>query len=29
VMGRDGRYIGQIPTGLPPKVMAATLQRYF
>jgi len=27
VMGRDGRYRGQIPTGLPPKVMAATLQR--
>ena len=28
-MGRDGRYLGQFPTGLPPKVMAATIQRYF
>ncbi len=28
VMGRDGRYMGQIPAGLPPKVMAATLQQY-
>jgi cytochrome oxidase Cu insertion factor (SCO1/SenC/PrrC family) len=28
VMGRDGRYLGEMPTGLPPKVMAATLQRY-
>jgi cytochrome oxidase Cu insertion factor (SCO1/SenC/PrrC family) len=28
VMGADGRYRGQIPTGLPPKVMAATIQRF-
>jgi len=28
VMGRDGRYLGQLPTGLPPKVMAASLKRY-
>jgi protein SCO1/2 len=28
VMGTNGRYVGTIPAGLPPKVMAATLQRY-
>ena len=28
VMGRDGRYLGQMPTGLPPKAMAATIERY-
>ncbi len=28
LMGRDGRYIAQFPTGLPPKVMAATIDRY-
>lgn len=28
VMGTNGRYLGSIPAGLPPKVMAATLQRY-
>jgi cytochrome oxidase Cu insertion factor (SCO1/SenC/PrrC family) len=28
VMGRDGRFLGQMPTGLPPKVMAATIKRY-
>ena len=28
VMGADGRYLAQIPTGLPPKVMAGSLQRY-
>jgi len=28
VMGTDGRYLGQIPTGLPPKVMASTIQRF-
>jgi cytochrome oxidase Cu insertion factor (SCO1/SenC/PrrC family) len=28
VMGRDGRYLGEMPTGLPPKAMAATLQHY-
>ncbi|HXS38733.1 MAG TPA: SCO family protein [Stellaceae bacterium] len=28
VMGSDGRYLGQMPTGLPPKVMAATVERY-
>jgi len=28
VMGADGRYLGQIPTGLPPKVMANSLQRF-
>jgi cytochrome oxidase Cu insertion factor (SCO1/SenC/PrrC family) len=28
VMGRDGRFLGQMPTGLPPKVMAATVERY-
>lgn len=28
VMGRDGRYLGQMPSGLPPKVMAATVERY-
>jgi len=27
IMGRDGRYLGEMPSGLPPKVMAATLQR--
>jgi cytochrome oxidase Cu insertion factor (SCO1/SenC/PrrC family) len=26
IMGRDGRYLGQMPTGLPPKVMAATIE---
>ncbi len=28
VIGPDGRYRGQVPTGLPPKVMAATIQRF-
>jgi protein SCO1/2 len=28
LMGRDGRFLGQFPTGLPPKVMAATIGRY-
>jgi protein SCO1/2 len=28
VMGTTGRYLAAIPAGLPPKVMAATLQRY-
>ena len=28
VMGTNGRYLAAIPAGLPPKVMAATLQRY-
>jgi len=28
VMGRDGSYVGQISPGLPPKVMAATIERY-
>lgn len=28
VMGTDGRYLGEMPTGLPPKAMAATIQRY-
>ncbi|HEY3918554.1 MAG TPA: SCO family protein [Stellaceae bacterium] len=28
VMGTDGRYLGEMPTGLPPKAMAATVQRY-
>jgi cytochrome oxidase Cu insertion factor (SCO1/SenC/PrrC family) len=28
VMGGNGRYLASIPAGLPPKVMAATLQRY-
>ncbi len=28
LMGRDGRYLGQFPTGIPPKVMAATIERY-
>ena len=28
VMGPDGRYLAQLPTGLPPKVMAATILRY-
>jgi protein SCO1/2 len=28
LIGADGRYLGQLPTGLPPKVMAASLQRY-
>ncbi|HEY1506179.1 MAG TPA: SCO family protein [Stellaceae bacterium] len=28
VMGANGRYLGEMPAGLPPKVMAATLQRY-
>jgi protein SCO1/2 len=28
VMGTNGRYLASIPAGLPPKVMAATLQRY-
>lgn len=28
LMGRDGRYLGEFPTGLPPKVMAATIERY-
>jgi len=27
-IGRDGRYLGQFPTGLPPKVIAATIKRY-
>jgi len=28
VMGTDGRYLAEMPAGLPPKVMAATLQPY-
>jgi cytochrome oxidase Cu insertion factor (SCO1/SenC/PrrC family) len=28
VMGTNGRYLAAMPAGLPPKVMAATLQRY-
>jgi cytochrome oxidase Cu insertion factor (SCO1/SenC/PrrC family) len=28
LMGRDGRFLGQFPTGLPPKVIAATIERY-
>jgi protein SCO1/2 len=28
VIGTNGRYVATIPAGLPPKVMAATLQRY-
>ncbi len=28
VMDANGRYRGQIPTGLPPKVMAASIQRF-
>jgi protein SCO1/2 len=28
VMGTDGRYLGQMPTGLPPKAMAATIESY-
>ena len=28
LMGTNGRYLAAIPAGLPPKVMAATLQRY-
>jgi cytochrome oxidase Cu insertion factor (SCO1/SenC/PrrC family) len=28
VMGTDGRYLTEMPAGLPPKVMAATLQPY-
>lgn len=28
VMGTNGRYLASMPAGLPPKVMAATLQRY-
>ena len=28
VMGTNGRYLAAIPAGLPPKVMASTLQRY-
>ena len=28
VMGRDGRYLGQIPAGLPPKAMVASLKGY-
>jgi protein SCO1/2 len=28
VMGANGRYLASMPAGLPPKVMAATLQRY-
>jgi len=28
VMGTNGRYLATIPAGLPPKVMAATLQKY-
>ena len=28
LMGRDGRYLGEFPTGMPPKVMAATIERY-
>ncbi len=28
VMGPNGRFLGQMPTGLPPKVMAATIERY-
>jgi protein SCO1/2 len=27
IMGRDGRYLGEMPTGLPPKAMAATIAR--
>jgi cytochrome oxidase Cu insertion factor (SCO1/SenC/PrrC family) len=26
IMGRDGRYLGEMPTGLPPKAMAATIE---
>lgn len=28
LMGRDGRFLDQFPTGMPPKVMAATIERY-
>lgn len=28
VMGTDGRYLAEMPAGLPPKAMAATLQPY-
>ncbi len=28
VMGTDGRYLAEMPAGLPPKVMASTLQPY-
>ena len=28
VMGRNGRYLNEFPTGVSPKVMAATLERY-
>ncbi len=28
VIGRDGRYLAQLPTGLPPKAMAASIQRF-
>lgn len=28
MLGANGRYLGQMPTGLPPKAMAATVQGY-
>jgi len=28
ILGRDGRFLGQFPTGIPPKVIAASLERY-
>ncbi len=28
LMGTNGRYLGEMPAGLPPKAMAATLKRY-
>jgi cytochrome oxidase Cu insertion factor (SCO1/SenC/PrrC family) len=28
LMGTDGRYLGEMPAGLPPKVMASTVQPY-
>ncbi|HLI19481.1 MAG TPA: SCO family protein, partial [Stellaceae bacterium] len=28
VMGTDGRYLAEMPAGLPPKAMAATIEPY-
>lgn len=27
IIGRDGRYLGEMPTGLPPKAMVATIEQ--